>query len=985
MPFEDHKDEIIDTDAHFKIDGKTRAITNTKEVKNMVVKGDHNSERFTFELPRYIDGHDMTECNIVQIHYLNISTGREAFAGVYEVDDMAFSGETGNEVVTFSWLISQNATQDVGSLNFAVHFACTDLDNNLEYVWNTTVFSGVTVKDTISNISTIIEQYADIIEQWKQQLFGAGDSVINSIAAKGDEYVDLITQVGETTKTDAIEAINNVAQGNILTMQTLAGNAAESEKNAADSAEAAEADRIRAEEAAEAAQDTLKNQMGYYPTAAALKAAHPTGQTGNWAIIGETDTIWVWDDEASDWVDTHDETKFSNYYTKTQSDGRYSQIGHKHAMSDIVSLETTLKGKANTVHTHSISDITDLQENLNTKANINDISDKLIETYRHIKSGTEHKFIGTGSNGKVKMTADIATGDTIVMSDFGIRAGTTIEGETTQAGTGDPSPENIRTISGVGMYDKCVMVTGNGIIWYPADTYEAHAGYPIDSLRPSATAPQKSSYLHAASTIGNSNDVGFVVGNVVSNIKEVWFRLPSAVPKTEEAYKAYLNAHPLTVWYRSVDYAKSTGPYYTVVELSDEPYRAVGFELNQPLFDGDTLEVNVPSGCDRMVVLDGTENWLRDNSGTYYIHLIDAQIADVGSDKIQYSSSKYLWSPNHPNASNRFNIFEDSAALYIVDKDADDIPAFKQQLSDWASAGTPLTIFYRSVNYTPDKDIPVQLETHQQAVLVLDGTESIVASTTSSGGKRFAINVGNIPNVPSSIDSIGDILCSHYKPVSRGATDSGTQGISFRAPNQSGFYIVDDRYTGDSDVTNFKAYLASQHAAGTPVQVVYELATPAVYAHLPESVTIPAYMGPDDFVASMAGKSISGKWLNFTYDDEQICFYGGASGSGGGGSEGETYVTQCQSILNQIIELTEQYWDGKIVLNDEITSQLSLGTSTMTMSEISETVSAQTMVPEGATIQDQVSNITWEPTEFTISEVQESVTAPEITTEEGEA
>ena len=961
MPFEDHKDEIIDTDAHFKIDGKTRAITNAKEVKNMVVKGDHNSERFTFELPRYIDGHDMTECNIVQIHYLNISTGREPFEGVYEVDDMAFSGETGNEVVTFSWLISQNATQDVGSLNFAVHFACTDVDNNLEYVWNTTVFSGVTVKDTISNISTIIEQYADIIEQWKQQLFGAGDSVINSIAAKGDEYIDLITQVGETTKTDAIEAINNVAQGNILTMQTLAGNAAESEKNAADSAEAAEADRIRAEEAAEAAQDTLKNQMGYYPTAAALKAAHPTGQTGNWAIIGETDTIWVWDDEASDWVDTHDETKFSNYYTKTQSDGRYSQIGHKHAMSDIVSLETTLKGKANTVHTHSISDITDLQENLNAKANINDISDKLIKTYHHIKSGTEHQFIGTGSNGKVKMTADVATGDTVVMSDFGIRAGTVIEGETTQQGTGDPSPDNIRPISGVGKFDRKVVLDGSES-WL---AFEGHPGFFYTDLIPEITGYEGSAENIATNRLRYTNAFASMTAKtfifqstaISANVLRFIIKIDDSSTDPADA-KAEVSANPITVWYKSVNYATHTGPFYHVVEVSEDPYKAIGFELTQPLFEGDTLQVGVPSGCDQMITFDGSsdESWGIAAGKTFQLMTSGWQVpADNDTPMLGYTNTYQIYAASslyntslvgfglHINGYIRFNPGRD---LTTVD-----------ELREFLSTH-PLTVWYKSVNYTSDKDIPVVLEKHKMGYSVLDGSEN--STGPMDGAQRFATPIDNAKHSTTRSE------CWSNQGLYRTGSDDYTCFIG----DEGYFYYYPGSSISTADA--YKSWLASQHTAGTPVQVLYELATSAVYAHLPESITIPAYMGPDDFVASMAGKSISGKWLNFTYDGEQICFYGGASGSGGG-SEGETYVTQCQSILNQIIELTEQYWDGKIVLNDEITSQLSLGTaSTMTMSEISETVSAQTMVPEGATIQDQVSNITWEPTEFTISEVQTS-------------
>ena len=57
------------------------------------------------------------------------------------------------------------------------------------------------------------------------------------------------------------------------------------------------------------------------------------------------------------------------------------------------------------------------------------------------------------------------------------------------------------------------------------------------------------------------------------------------------------------------------------------------------------------------------------------------------------------------------------------------------------------------------------------------------------------------------------------------------QGISFWTPGSNGFYVVDDRYIGDSDATNFKAYLAAQYAAGTPVAIVYQLATPSTYAH----------------------------------------------------------------------------------------------------------------------------------------------------------
>lgn len=75
----------------------------------------------------------------------------------------------------------------------------------------------------------------------------------------------------------------------------------------------------------EQAQQVSQGAVGYYETGEALKAAHPTGQPGNWAIVGSTDTIWVWDTESSGWLDTSQNMNLSDYYTKTESDNRYAK------------------------------------------------------------------------------------------------------------------------------------------------------------------------------------------------------------------------------------------------------------------------------------------------------------------------------------------------------------------------------------------------------------------------------------------------------------------------------------------------------------------------------------------------------------------------------------------------------------------------------------------------------------------------------------
>lgn len=102
-----------------------------------------------------------------------------------------------------------------------------------------------------------------------------------------------------------------------------AGSAAESAGSAQDAAQSAQNaanSATAAQNYAEQAQQVSQGAVGYYETSDALKAAHPTGEPGNWAIVGNTDTIWVWDTDGSQWLDTGQNVNLSDYYTKEQTD-----------------------------------------------------------------------------------------------------------------------------------------------------------------------------------------------------------------------------------------------------------------------------------------------------------------------------------------------------------------------------------------------------------------------------------------------------------------------------------------------------------------------------------------------------------------------------------------------------------------------------------------------------------------------------------------
>lgn len=186
-----HPSSIIDSDTHYVINALTRKIINEDSSQKVVItQGDHNSERFTFEVSRYIEGHDMSECNIVQVHYVN-----NRAMGVYEVDDFQVS-TTLNNICTFSWLISNNATQNVAILSFAVIFKCTSGDELL-YQWGTIPYEKVSIVETNDNGDVVVEEYADILNSWYQKLIQNGldcDEVLAKASASANAAANSATK-----------------------------------------------------------------------------------------------------------------------------------------------------------------------------------------------------------------------------------------------------------------------------------------------------------------------------------------------------------------------------------------------------------------------------------------------------------------------------------------------------------------------------------------------------------------------------------------------------------------------------------------------------------------------------------------------------------------------------------------------------------------------------------------------------------------------
>ena len=92
-----------------------------------IAKGDNNSVLIRFEIPRYVDGYDMsTEGAVKQIHYVNMDGKDEskyskgfsdAINVLIEKDEV-----TDEDIVSFCWLIPKTATRYVGVVSIGITF-----------------------------------------------------------------------------------------------------------------------------------------------------------------------------------------------------------------------------------------------------------------------------------------------------------------------------------------------------------------------------------------------------------------------------------------------------------------------------------------------------------------------------------------------------------------------------------------------------------------------------------------------------------------------------------------------------------------------------------------------------------------------------------------------------------------------------------------------------------------------------------------------
>lgn len=158
------------------VDLDNRIIIIPKGVTNIGVESDDSVFYLHFRVPRHFCKTDLSEFDI-RINYEN-AKGK---GDLYEVKDAIVT----DDLITFDWLVGRYAVTHKGNVKFNVCMRdVTDGVVNREF--NTTP-AVLPVLKGLETGEAIIEEHVDILEQWRADLFGTGDTVEQQIRDVGEE------------------------------------------------------------------------------------------------------------------------------------------------------------------------------------------------------------------------------------------------------------------------------------------------------------------------------------------------------------------------------------------------------------------------------------------------------------------------------------------------------------------------------------------------------------------------------------------------------------------------------------------------------------------------------------------------------------------------------------------------------------------------------------------------------------------------------
>ena len=423
----------------------------------------------------------------------------------------------------------------------------------------------------------------------------------------------------------------------------------------------------------------------------------------------------------------------------------------------------------------------------------------------------------------------------------------TLHGATTETGSGEKSPENPYTISGV---SKAEVQAGSKNLIDPNAYLAVSRGTTLSGDVFTTDFTNASLYLNIYQSI-------FVPKGTYTM---------SVIPVNSEMYCILMVYRKSDLSRVAIHYVESTGQpssftftadedvcvaiggyyvsgnvkygkysYRVMLEIGNKATDYVPYNANvinppllpdgDPLMEGDTVENDVSSGCDKCITMDGSsdENWYMYaglNGGNSAVALTGVTDLDASNpyDALSYSThlphmdgaALATYKPTDKGFIARANM---SQIILISPEYAGmSVAEFRAHL-----AANPLKVYYRSTAYTPEKDIRVTRVTRRLKPETLNGSEAYWSDYGSIKGCTLLL-----PRMrPSSVTQ--DFYCDKY-PTSKTGSFSQNSIIAGLNSSQYLYFVNCYEVFGVTSLAEWKAYLSEN-----PLEIMYPLATPEVY------------------------------------------------------------------------------------------------------------------------------------------------------------
>lgn len=184
------------------VDFDTRTIVIPPSIHQLGVESDDDVKKLTFSVPRHYYDCDLSTFRIF-INYMNAKKEGDVFEVVE--NNLRVTEDT----IEFDWIVGRNALAYKGTAIFNVCMKKGSMQPDpedgtqeifvVDQEFNTTV-AKLPVLEGLETGEAVAVEYADILMQWEEALFGIEDSAKQNIIRKGEEVIASVNTAGEEQK-----------------------------------------------------------------------------------------------------------------------------------------------------------------------------------------------------------------------------------------------------------------------------------------------------------------------------------------------------------------------------------------------------------------------------------------------------------------------------------------------------------------------------------------------------------------------------------------------------------------------------------------------------------------------------------------------------------------------------------------------------------------------------------------------------------------